>query len=70
MNAAIIRWTNKFSGEQGFVGSVSTKNKCFYNADRSGAKLYSSEKAARKAIVMLQGYGEADNNDFEILSAG
>ena len=67
MNLAVIRWTNKYSGEQGYVGSLSTKNKCFYNADRSGAKQYSSEKAARKAITMLESYGEAENNTFEIL---
>lgn len=64
---AVIRWTNKWSGEQGFVGSVSTKNRCFYNADASGAKRYSSEKSALKAVKMLEEYGEAMNNRFEIL---
>lgn len=71
MSAVVIRWTNKFSGEQGYVGSVSTKNRCFYNApDRNGAKLYSSEKAANKVITQLTSYGEAENNDFEVLAAG
>ena len=64
---AIIMWKNKFSGETGYVGSVSTKNRCFYNADRSGAKCYKSEKAAQKAISQITEYGEAENNDFTVI---
>ncbi len=67
---AVIKWTNKYSKEVGYVGSVSTKNKCFYNSDRNGAKLYSSEKTANKAITQLTSYGEAENNDFEVVLIG
>ncbi len=64
---AIIKWTNKYSKETGYVGSVSTKNRCFYNApEKSGAKIYESERAANRAMKTISGYGEAENNDFEI----
>lgn len=63
----IIQWENKYSKETGYVGSVSSKNRCFYNADREGAKQYSSEKAAQKAITQITAYGEAENNDFKII---
>ena len=65
--AVIIQWTNKYSGEIGYVGSVSTKNRCFYNADRNGAKHYKSEKAAQKAIAQITEYGEAENNNFNVI---
>ena len=65
----IIKWTNKYSHEIGYVGSVSTKNKCFYNSDKDNAKQYKNEKSAIKAIALLKEYGEADNNDFEIVTA-
>ena len=64
---AIIQWTNKFSGETGYVGGVSTKNRCFYNAEREGAKLYKSEVAAQKAISQITEYGEAENNNFAVI---
>lgn len=63
----IIKWTNRYSKETGYVGSVSAKNRCFYNSDETGAKIYTSEKSARKEIMTLTEYGEAQNNDFEVL---
>ncbi len=65
----IIRWTNKYSGEQGYVGNISTKRQCFHTADRVNAKQYQNEKSAAKAITMLTKYGEAEQNTFEILAA-
>ncbi len=64
----IIQWTNKYSREIGYVGSISAINRCFYNAGRDGAKEYKTEKAAAKVIEQLTEYGEADNNVFEIIS--
>ena len=63
----VIKWTNKWSNEQGFVGSVSSKNRCFHNSDAAGAKKYASEKAALKAVHTLEEYGEADNNHLEVI---
>lgn len=62
----IIKWTNKFSGETGFVGKVSTKEACFYNSDFDGARRYATEQSAQKAIKMLEAYGEAVNNTLEV----
>jgi hypothetical protein len=65
---AIIKWTNKYSKETGYVGSVSNKKRCFHNSDLSGAKQYGDEKSAKRAITQLTSYGEAENNDFEIVA--
>lgn len=66
----IIKWTNKFSGETGFVQSVSTKEKHFVNTyDQKSAKVYKNSSAAERAIKMLTSYGEAEANDFAIISA-
>lgn len=64
----IIKWINKYSGETGYVASVSTKNRCFVNTfDADMAKGY-SEKAVKGIISKLESYGEAENNDFEVVS--
>ena len=43
----IIKWTNKFSNETGYVASLSTKNKCFINTfEESEAKRYSEKSVA------------------------
>jgi hypothetical protein len=63
----ILKWTNKFSHEEGFVKSVSDKEKHFINTyDCSEAKQY-SEKNVDKVLKKLESYGEANNNDFEII---
>lgn len=65
----IIKWTNKHSGETGYVESVSSKNKCFINtANKKDAKKY-SEKAVKGILTKLESYGEAENNDFEVVKA-
>ena len=64
----IIKWTNKFSGETGFVASVSTKNQCFVNTfDQESAKKY-SEKSIAGIMKKLEDYHETDNNDFELIT--
>ena len=64
----ILKWTNKFSKETGYVESVSSKDKHFVNTfDASLAKRYSSKVTACRMIASLKSYGETENNDFEIL---
>ena len=65
----VIKWTNKFSGETGYVKSVSTKEKHFNNTyEQNDARQYASETTANKAISNLIGYGEAENNNFEVVT--
>jgi hypothetical protein len=64
----IIKWINKFSREEGYVQSVSTKEKHFVNTfDRSEAKIYKTMGAAKTAVKSLISYGEGENNEFEII---
>ena len=47
----IIKWINRNSREEGFVKSVSAKEKHFVNTfDRSEAKVYKTEAAAKTAV--------------------
>jgi hypothetical protein len=63
----IIKWTNKYSNETGYVASLSTKNKCFNNTyEQSEAKRY-SEKAVNNLMSKLESYHETDNNYFEVV---
>lgn len=65
----IIKWTNKYSGETGYVESVSAKNRYFINTEKKkDAKRY-SEKAVKGILTKLESYGEAENNDFEVVKA-
>ena len=65
---AIIKWTNKFSGETGYIASVSTKNKGFVNTfEKSEAKVY-SDKYVKNVLNKMEEYGETENNDFEVIS--
>ena len=60
----IIKWTNKFSNETGYVASLSTKNKCFINTfEESEAKRY-SEKSVASLMTKLESFHETDDNDF------
>ena len=63
----IIKWTNKFSNETGYVASLSTKNKCFYNTfEQSEAKHY-SEKSVASLMTKLASFHETDDNTFEVI---
>ncbi len=65
-----IKWTNKYSEEVGYVGKLSLVNKCFINTyDKADAKKYVSEKAANNEIARLVEFGEAENNNFEVVEA-
>ena len=66
----IIRWTNNYSNEQGYVKSIDTKEKHFVNTfDAAEAKVYKTESSAKCAVKKLIGYGEGENNIFEIIPA-
>lgn len=63
----VIKWTNKFSGETGYVESISSKEKHFNNAyEFEDAKQY-SETSAKGILTNLAKFGEAENNDFELI---
>lgn len=65
----VLKWTNKYSGETGYVSSVSTKAQCFVNTyDIAEAKRY-SEKAVKGILTKLENYHETDNNIFEVVEA-
>jgi len=65
---AKIKWTNKVSGETGYVKAFSKKEGHFENTYlESEAKPYKTEAAAKTAIKGLEAVGEADNNIFEIV---
>ena len=65
---AKIQWTNKVSGETGYVMNFSKKQGHFENTfEESQAKEYKTEAAAKAAIRGLEAVGEAENNIFTII---
>ena len=61
----VIKWTNKYSGETGYVASISRKEGHFINTyNREEAKEYSS-KTVSKMINDLISFGEGEDNEFE-----
>ncbi len=63
-----IKWTNRYSGESGYVATVDDAGRHFINAaDVKDACNYRMTKTAEKVIDKLYEYGEGDNNDFEIV---
>lgn len=64
----ILKWTNKISRETGFVESISSKERHFINTfDKDKAKRYNSRSVVSRMLTSLALYGEADQNDFEVL---
>ena len=64
----IIKWTNKYSNECGYVRKVSNKEKHFVNCtEAAGARKFRSEKEANGIIETLVSYGEANNNYFSVI---
>ena len=64
----IIKWTNKYSNETGYIASLSTKNNCFVNTfEQDKAKRY-SEKSVPGIMKKLEAYHETDNNEFEVIT--
>lgn len=64
----ILQWTNKYSGDTGYVESISAKEKHFVNTfNQNDAKRYATRSVATRMITSLSSYGEAENNTFDIL---
>ena len=60
-----IQWTNKYSGETGYVGSISKAKGYFVNAASvEEARSFRSDKEVATAIQTLVELGEAENNVF------
>ena len=64
-----IKWVNKFSKEEGFVKSISRTKGYFENTFNYDEAKHFSDVEANKALKILVDIGEADNNDFVIVSA-
>lgn len=64
----VIKWRNKYSGEEGFVKTVRSNDRCFENTfDYNEARQYASASVAKGIITKLVSYGEAEANDFFIV---
>ena len=60
-----LKWTNKFSGEEGYVASVSKAKGYFIStSDKAEAKKYASEAATEKDLATLEAFGEFESNIF------
>lgn len=64
-NKRVLKRTNKYSGETGYVGTVS-KKKCYFTnePDVFKAKRYVTDKAISNDLETLKLFGEFENNDF------
>ena len=63
----VIKWTNKYSGESGYVASVSRKERHFVNTlNYEEARVYSANSVSR-IIKDLTEFGEAEDNYFEVI---
>ena len=66
--AMIIKWTNKYSQEQGFVQSIVKAEGHFVNTyDAAEAKVYKRQCDVTKALNVLNSIGESENNNFEVI---
>lgn len=65
----IISWENIYSKETGFVGDIDKKERHFVNTlDKKNAKLFPNKGLATIAVKQLVNFGEAENNNFAIVS--
>ena len=66
--AKVIKWTNKFSNEEGYVKSVKKTDGHFVNTfDIDEAKIFSRQSDVVRAMNTLEAIGETENNVFEII---
>lgn len=64
-NRRVLKWTNKYSGETGYVGTVSKKKGYFTNEpDVLRAKKYVTDNAINNDLETLKSFGEFENNNF------
>jgi hypothetical protein len=65
-----IQWTNKYSGETGYVGSILKSRGHFVNAPTiRDAHGYRTEQTAAAALSVLAEIGETENNVFQVVEA-
>jgi hypothetical protein len=63
----IVKWTNKFSNETGYVMKVNKKMGYFENTfDKASAFAYKTKASAKSAITWLMKSAEGENNTFDI----
>ncbi len=62
-----IKWTNRYSGEQGYVFEVKPDHFVNTYSKEEGAS-FKTRRDAEKAVAQLCGCGEGTNNDFEIVT--
>ena len=61
----VLKWRNRYSGEEGYVMKVSKANGCFINTfNPAEAKGYRSAAEIDKDLQILLNIGEMVNNDF------
>ena len=61
----VIAWENRFSGEKGYVKSVSKAKGYFENTfDINEAKVYKSTKTIANDMSAIKNFGELKNNIF------
>lgn len=64
--AKVLKWTNHFSGEQGFVQSIVKAEGHFVNTyDVAEAKVFNRQCDITRALNVLALIGETADNDFE-----
>lgn len=64
----VIKWTNRFSNESGYVRDVNRDEQHFDNTFVfEEAKVYGNKSVAAKVIKSLVSYGEGENNTFEVV---
>ncbi|MCF0135794.1 MAG: hypothetical protein HUJ69_05170 [Lachnospiraceae bacterium] len=62
----VIKWTNKYSNEQGYVMTVKKADGHFTNTyEVSEAKVFTRQADITKAMNLLETMGETENNVFE-----
>jgi hypothetical protein len=65
LKRTVLKWRNKFSGEEGYVGKVSKAQGHFINTfNPDEAKRYTARKLIENDLKTLEELGEAVNNDF------
>ncbi len=65
MKGVVIKWRNRWSGEEGYVQSISTKKGHFVNTyNIKDAHRYERKCTISNALNALQAMGETKNNDF------
>ncbi|MBQ9030528.1 MAG: hypothetical protein IJ106_03630 [Parasporobacterium sp.] len=66
--AKVIKWTNKFSKEEGYVKGIVRAEGHFENTyDAAEAKTFSRACDVSRAMNTLEAIGECENNEFEVV---